>query len=182
MVGRLSGITINRDGTQNITVTVNTDFSNEYDELKDKDINVEIKKYSRRRSLDANAYCWTIIDKIAEKTGLKKAEVYRNAIKEIGGVSTIICVKEEAADSLCDCWSSHGMGWLTERSPSKIPGCTNVMLWYGSSVYSTSQMNALVNSLIQDAEALNISTITPKEQERLLAQWGRKIEKKAGAA
>lgn len=178
MIGKLSGLTINRDGTQNITVTVNTDFSSEYDELKDKEINVEIKKYSQRRSLDANAYCWTIIDKIAEKTGIKKTEVYKNAIKEIGGVSTIICVKDIAADSLCRGWSEHGTGWMTEKTKSKIPGCTNVTLWYGSSVYDSKQMSALIDSVIQEAEQQGISTITEKEKEQLLGKWTVKQEKK----
>lgn len=178
MTGKLSGLTLNRDGTQNITVTVNEDFSAEYDELKDKEINVEIKKFSRRRSLDANAYCWTIIDKIAEKTGEKKTDVYRHAIKEIGGVSTIICVKDVAADSLCNGWSEHGTGWMTEKTKSKIPGCTNVTLWYGSSVYDSKQMSDLVNSLIQEAEALGIATMTEKEKERLLGQWAVKQQKK----
>lgn len=178
MIGKLSGFTLNRDGTQNITVTVNADFATEYDELKDKDINVEIKKYSKRRSLDANAYCWMLIDKIAEKTKEKKTEIYRHAIKEIGGVSTIICVKDIAADSLCRGWSEHGTGWMTEKTKSKIPGCTNVTLWYGSSVYDSRQMAALIDSLIQEAEGQGIVTITEKEKEQLLGKWTVKQEKK----
>lgn len=178
MIGKLTGFSLNRDGTQSITVTVNADFSSEYDELKDKEINVEIKKHSNRRSLDANAYCWTIIDKIAEKTGIKKSEVYRTAIRDIGGVSTIICVKDIAVDSLCNGWSSHGTGWMTEKRKSKIPGCTNVTLWYGSSVYDTKQMASLIDSLIQDAESLGIPTLTEKEKEKLLGNWTIKTEKK----
>ena len=178
MTGKLSGLTLNRDGTQNITVTVNEDFSVEYDELKDKDISIEIKKYSKHRSLDANSYAWVLIDKIAEKTKIKKSEVYRNAIREIGGVSTIICVKDVAADALCRGWSEHGTGWMTEKTTSKIPGCTNVTLWYGSSVYNAKQMADLIDSLIQDAEALGISTITEKERERLLGKWTVKQQKK----
>ena len=177
MIGKLSGFTLNRDGTQNITVTVNADFATEYDELKDKEINIEIKKYSKKRSLDLNAYCWTIIDKISEKTGIKKSEVYKNAIRDIGGVSTIICVKDIAVDSLCNGWAAHGTGWQFEKGKSKIPGCTNVTLWYGSSVYTTKQMCDLVNSLIQDAEALGIPTITPAEKEKLLGQWEKKSTK-----
>lgn len=180
MVGKLSGFTLNRDGTQNITVTVNADFATEYDELKDKEVNVEIKKYSKRRSLDANAYCWVLIDKIAEKTGEKKTDVYRQAIKEIGGVSTIIVVKDEAADSLCSGWAAHGTGWMTEKTKNrKFPNCTNVTLWYGSSVYDSKQMAALIDSLIQEAEAQGISTITEKEKEQLLGKWTVKQEKKA---
>lgn len=178
MTGKLSGLTLNRDGTQNITVTVNEDFSQEYDELKDKDVTVDIKKFSRRRSLDANGYCWSIIDRIAEKTGIKKSEVYRNAIRDIGGVSTIICVKDEAVASLCNGWATHGIGWQYETFQSKLPGCTNVTLYYGSSVYSTKQMAALIDSLIQDASAVGLDVITEKEKERLLGSWTVKQEKK----
>ena len=74
------------------------------------------------------------------------------------------------------------MGWQAEKTKSKLPGCTNVILWYGSSVYNSSQMASLIDSLIQDAEALGIVTITPKEQERLIEQWGTKVAKRTGAA
>ena len=174
MIGKLKDLTINRDGTQNITVTVAADFREEYDELAEKDIVVDIKKYNKKRSLDLNAYCWVIIDKIAEKTKVKKSEVYRAAIREIGGVSTTVCVPDEAVETLKEKWGTHGMGWITDQTKSKIEGCTNVTLYYGSSTYDTAQMNALVNSLIQDAEALGIPTMTPAETERLLAQWGKK--------
>lgn len=177
MTGRLSGLTFNKDGTQNITVTVDSDFSSEYEELKEKDITVDIKKYSKRRSLDANAMAWSLIDRIAAKTKIKKSEVYRNTIREIGGVSTIVCVKDIAVDSLCNSWASHGIGWQFEKSKSKIPGCTNVTLWYGSSVYDTKQMSDLIDSLIQDAESLGIPTITCEERDRLIEQWGQKKEK-----
>lgn len=180
MNGKLSGFTLNRDGTQNITVTVNADFSQEYDELKDKEIVVDIKKFSKRRSLDANAYAWVLIDKLAEKTKEKKSDIYRHAIKEIGGVSDIICVKDCAVDTLCRNWSSKGQGWMTEHRPSKKwPGYSAVTLWYGSSVYDSSQMADLINSLIQEAEAQGISTITEKEKEQLLGKWTIKQEKKA---
>ena len=178
MIGKLSGLTYNQDGSQNITVTVTDNFAVEYDELKENDVNIEIKKFHKRRSLDANAYAWTIIDKIAEKTGEKKTDVYRNAIREIGGVSTIICVRDVAADALCRGWAEHGTGWMTEKTKSKIHGCTNVTLWYGSSVYDSRQMSMLIDSLIQDAEALGIPTITEKEKERLIGKWTVKEEKK----
>ena len=71
MRGRLTGFSLNRDGTQNITVTVAADFGGMYDELKDADIEVEIKKAAHHRSLQANAYAWVLIDEIATRTGIK---------------------------------------------------------------------------------------------------------------
>jgi hypothetical protein len=38
-------------------------------------------------------------------------------------------------------------------------------------------MSGLIDSLIQDAEALGIPTITPKEELEMLRKWGKKVEK-----
>lgn len=86
MTGKLTGLTFNQDGTQNITVTVTSDFRQEYDELKDVEIDVEISKYFPKRSRNANNYCWELCSKIAEKlsnegTIYTKEDIYRNAIK-----------------------------------------------------------------------------------------------------
>ena len=67
---------------------------------------------------------------------------------------------------------------MTEKTKSKIPGCTNVTLWYGSSVYDTRQMSALIDSLIQEAESLGIPTITKRKKESLIGKWSEKSEKK----
>ena len=181
MEGRLTGFSLNRDGTQNITVTVAADFSGTFDELKEDAVTVEIKKFRKHRSLDSNAYAWTLIDKIAEKTRIKKSEVYRNAIREIGGVSDTVCVVNRAVDRLCQSWQKNGLGWQVETSESKLDGCTNVTLYYGSSVFGSPQMSRLIDSLIQDAEALGIPTITPQEEEKMLNAWQVKRENKGDA-
>lgn len=171
MTGRLKDLTLNRDGTQNITITVRADFRESFDELADKDITVEIKRLFKHRSLDANAYCWVLIDKIAEKTGEKKSAIYRAAIREIGGVSDTVCVVNRAVDRLCKGWTKQGLGWQSEITESKIEGCKNVTLYYGSSVYDSRQMAQLIDSLIQDAEALGIPTVTEKELNKMMGHW-----------
>lgn len=125
-----------------------------------------IQRAKKKRSLDANAYAWVLIDKISAALRLPKEEVYRNAIKHIGGVSEIVCVKSSAVKKLCESWELRGIGWQTDTMESKIEGCTNVILYYGSSCYDTGQMAQLIDQLIQDAEALQIETLPP---ERLRA-------------
>lgn len=176
--GRLSGFSLNRDGSENITITVKPGFAETYDELKDSDVTVEIKKARKHRSLEANAYAWVLIDAIAAKMGLKKTEVYRNAIKEIGGVSTTGCFLTKAVPLLRQSWEKNGLGWQVETMESKLDGCTNVILYYGSSVFDSEQMRRMIDSLIQDAEALGIPTITEQEEEKMLQRWGRKQEGK----
>lgn len=128
---------------------------------------VEIKEYRPKRSLDSNGYLWVLCDKIAERMGISKVEVYRKAIKEIGGNSDTVCVMEKAADALCNGWEHNGLGWVTERFPSKIDGCVNVTLYYGSSTYDSTTMSRLIDSLIEDAKELGIETMTPQELARL---------------
>lgn len=123
------------------------------------------------RSLDANAYFFALADKIAAATGITKTEIYRNAIREIGGNSDIVCVKENAVDALCAGWEHNGLGWQTERIPSKIKGCVNVILYYGSSTYDSKQMSRLIDNIVQDAKALGIETLPPEKIDALMEEW-----------
>ena len=171
MIGTLKDLTKSRDGRWVISFTTPEDFSAQFDELQGKTVNVEIKQARMHRSLDANAYCWVLIDKIAEKMGIRKTDVYRHAIKEIEGVSDTICVMNKAVDRLREGWEKNGLGWQTDVIPSKVEGCTNVVLYYGSSVYDSKQMSALISSLVQDAEALGIPTITDEQAQKMLGNW-----------
>lgn len=173
MLARLKDIMRGRSGEYVVSFSTQENVSELFDELADKDVNIEIKKHNRHRSQDANAYCWVLIDKIAQKTGLQKTDVYRQAIREIGGVSDTICVMDKAVDRLREGWEKNGIGWQTDTMKSKVDGCTNVILYYGSSVYDSKQMAQLIDSLIQDAEALGIPTLTEEQAERLKNQWNK---------
>ena len=45
----------------------------------------ELKEFRKKRSLDANAYCWTLIGKLSAKLHITPTEVYIEAIRAIGG-------------------------------------------------------------------------------------------------
>lgn len=171
MTGNLKDLTRSRDGNWVVSISTPVDISSLYDELSGKEISFEIKQARKSRSLSANAYAWVLIDKIAEKTGLRKSDVYKHSIKEIGGVSDVICVMDKAVDRLREGWEKNGLGWQTDTLPSKVEGCTNVILYYGSSVYDSKQMAQLIDSLIQDAEMLGIPTITDEQAQRMLGKW-----------
>lgn len=170
MIGKLTGIQRLFGGEWSITFSTREDFSTAYDGLKDAPVNVEIKKAANKRSRDANAFAWVLIDRIAEKMHLGKSDVYRSAIREIGGVSETVCVRDKAVDRLRSGWEKNGIGWQTETMPSKLPGCTNVVLYYGSSTYDTAQMSRLIDLLIQEAEQLGIPTLKDEATE-LLGKW-----------
>lgn len=174
MIGKLKDLFRGRDGEWVLSISTSSDPREMFDSLFGKDINVEIKQLRKHRSLDANAFAWVLIDKIAEKVGISKTEVYQNAIREIGGVSDVICVQNKAVDRLTSGWVKNGLGWQADIIPSKIEGCSNVVLYYGSSVYDTKQMSSLIDNLIHEAEAQGIPTISEAETKRLLGNWAKK--------
>lgn len=131
----------------------------------------QIAKAKKKRSLDANAYAWVLINKIAAAVGRERIEVYRDAVSRLGGNVEVVCVKETAVNKLVEGWRHNGLGWLTEVFPSKIKGCKNVSLIYGSSVFDVHQMSDFLDRLIQDAKALDIETRPKDEVDALLNAW-----------
>ena len=174
LVGKINSVSFNRDGKTLITLEFNdkTSALAMADELYAADkLTVKIDKFKKKRSLDMNAYCWVLIGKIAQKMNVPKEEVYREYIRGIGSYE-IVCVKSEAAESLQAGWSCNGIGWITDTVPSKLPGCTNVLLYYGSSSYDVAQMATLIENIVQDCNALGIATKSQEEIISLLNSWG----------
>lgn len=55
----------------------NEDFLEAYEELKGKEVlSLEIKPYRKKRSLDANAYYWVLLTKLAKVMNASNAEMH----------------------------------------------------------------------------------------------------------
>jgi hypothetical protein len=175
LTGKITGVSFTFDGLPLIALQLNErqNALAMLDELKSLEkLTVKLDKFKVKRSLDANAYAWLLIGKIAEKTGVAKEDVYRSAIRNVGGNYEIVCVQDKALESLCQLWQRNGIGWVTETMPSKIEGCTNVFLYYGSSCFSVEQMKVFTDFIKQDCYALGIETKSQAEIDSLLNNWG----------
>ena len=75
-------------------------------------------------------------------------------------------------DRLKRSWEQRGLGWQAEELDSQ-GGFATVALYYGSSVYDTKQMSALINRLVRDCKALGIETMPPDALAALLGQWNK---------
>lgn len=143
-----------------------------FEELKAAEkLTVKVGKFKQKRSLDANAYAWVLLSRLAEKLNIPKVDIYRQAIKEIGGNCDTVCVQDKAVDSLRDGWQRNGIGWITDTMPSKIEGCTNVILYYGSSTYDKAQMSRLINAIVEECKLQGIETKSAEEVTSLLQRW-----------
>ena len=71
-------------------------------------------------------------------------------------------------------WSKNGLGWITDTTRSKLEGYTNVIAYYGSSIYDTKEMSRFIELIIQECEQLHIETRSKEEIDSLLESWDKK--------
>lgn len=174
MLGTIQSL-ITSFGLKKGLVTIEITGEENYNELlalKSENKHVEIKEYKNHRSLDANAYLWVLLTKLQDKLSIPKEELYKNYIQKIGS-SEILPVKNEAVDKFREAWQRNGLGWITETTKSKLDGFTNVIAYYGSSSYNTTEMSRLINEVVDDCKEQNIETKSDNEINNLLKQWSK---------
>ena len=137
---------------------------------QDKDKIFEIKEHKTKRSLNANAYCWVLMNKIADVIKSTKEEVYREYIKN-KGIFRVITMNKEATDTFIRVWQDKGLGWICDTSESKFEGMIDVIAYYGTSSYNTKQMANFIDYVVEEAKALEIETLPPDEIEHLKSLW-----------
>lgn len=147
--------------------------------LESGNLVLTLSKVKKRRSLDANAYCWVLLDRLSEYHQIPKEDIYKDLIKLIGGNNEIFPIRNEAVETWIRNWQHKGLGWVSEIiGESKIEGYTNVISYYGSSVYDTEQMSRLIDLIVQECEQVGIETRPRGEIDSLLEAWDEKYSAK----
>lgn len=137
---------------------------------QDREKVFEIKEHKKKRSLNANSYAWVLIGKIADAIGNTKEEVYREYIKN-KGIYRIITIDEKAAPTFIKVWEDKGLGWICEKSETKIAGLIDVIAYYGTSSYNSKQMANFIDYVVAEAKELGIETLTPDEIAKMKTLW-----------
>lgn len=154
-----------------ITFLLNNNI-NSLDEIENVPLlDIEAKKHRNKRSLDANAYCWVLCEKLAIKMDITKEEVYKQEIMMVGK-SVIVPIKNEEVEYFKSAWKNKGLGYICESlGNSKIAGYENLRLYYGSSSYNTKDMSRLIDSIVEDCKLQGIETLPPEEIQSLINGW-----------
>ena len=143
-----------------------------YDRTKEKDLSIEVKEYRQKRSLNANAYFHTLVDKIAEAQGVSHTEIHNQLIAEYG------CVDEEVKNLIID----DDIPWVKLEALHLRPTTATRLLdngklyrvyivMRGSHTYDTKEMSRLIDGTVSEAKELGIETLPPEEIERMKNQW-----------
>jgi len=136
----------------------------------DKAKTIEIKHFKEKRSLDANAMLWVLLDKMAKKLNSTDEEIYISMLKRYGAKDYIAAPKEseeilkrvyKVVEVVKDCVINDTQA-VTYR------------LIRGSSTYDTLEFSKLLDGVIGECKELGIETMTPDQIERLIEEWGKR--------
>lgn len=135
--------------------------------LNDKEYDVIIKPHRKKRSLDANAYAWSLINELANVMRMSKEECYLLMLKRYGQHS-VVSVVEEAADTF-----KRSVKYCEEIGRAKLNGkqFIHIKAYAGSSTYDTREMSILIDGIVSECKELGIETMTPDQLERIKGEW-----------
>ena len=133
----------------------------------------DLCKHKEKRSLSSNRYYWQLLEKIAVKLHEPKAKLHNINLRHLGLVQRVgdkpcfilLPDNEQVENDILNASTFH----LAPRNEIKVGTDGIVYRWYvmlrGSSSFSVSEMQALVDFAVQDAKSLGIETIPTNELE-----------------
>lgn len=171
LIGKIIDITKNIFNNKvRVTLEIDEDILQYLDQLhklKEEKLSIEIKKYREKRSLDANAYCWVLLQKMAEILKKDKNEVYEDMICKYG-VFTHYIVKPDAVERTKEIWRAvKELGEVTVNGKKGI----QLQCYFGSSTYDTKEMSVLIDGIVGECKEMGIQTLTPAEIEDMKRKW-----------
>ncbi len=121
----------------------------------------EIKEHKEKRTLTQNAYMWSLINEISNKIHLSKEDTYLKMIRDYSQ-SRLVTIR-------ADIDVSKFFKYYEFERDAQISGVDFKIykVYEGSSQMNQNEFNVLLNGVIQEAEQLDICTLTPEEISKL---------------
>lgn len=147
---------------------------------KPKDMKWDLQEHKEHRSLSQNAYYWRLASQVAAKTikyGANINEIHNRNLRELGFRELIddqpICLylpdTEQAEKTAINAETYH----IKPTSQTRLSKDGEVFRCYvmlrGSHTFNTAEMSALVDLMVQEAEAVGVQTLLPYELEQIRA-------------
>lgn len=138
-------------------------------ELIGQDLSLSIEKYKEKRSIDANAYMWTLLQRMASILDTTKDELYIQMLDRYG-VFTHIAVKPHLVKEIQKEWRV-----VRELGEIEVEGETRMQLqcFIGSSAYNTEEMSVLIDGIVSDCKDLDIDILPLQAIDRMKKEWGQ---------
>ena len=170
VTGKIVGANIDfKTNKPTITFQINEkhDFEMIVDDLKDcEKLSIEVKQYREKRSLNANAYAWLLIGKIADVLRAGKDEIYFRMLKRYG--------QSELISVLSHIPIEHYVKYYEAAGESELKGkmFTHYRVYKGSSEFDSREMSIFIDGVVSEAKELGIQTETPEQLAKIKFLWG----------
>lgn len=143
--------------------------------LQGKDLDLDLKPHREKRSLDANAYYYVLLSKMAEKLQTSVNELHNMTLSRYGypeiyeNALVTMALRADIDPNRLEGIHLKSTGHITTNS--KGTDFMNYVVMRGSHTFNTLEMSHLIDGVISEAKELGIDTITPAEKERMMALW-----------
>lgn len=145
--------------------------------IKDEEeLRITVKKYRRKRSLDANAYYWQLLSKVAETLQMSKPHCHNLMLARYGQTEffgdqvayTMLPDTEVVTKRMEQMQEAH----FAPTSQRKM-GTDGIIyrawkLLKPSHEYDSKEMSVLIEGIVSEAKELGIETLPPVELERMM--------------
>ena len=139
-------------------------------------VSVKVSKYNEKRSLDANAYYWQLLTKLAGVMKISNNYCHNvmlrryGTLEEIDGKPVYLVVPDtdEAEKKADESETYHIKPTSNVREGNDGKMYRTYMLLKGSSQYSTAEMSRLISVLVDECRQCGIETMSPNELARLM--------------
>ena len=130
-------------------------------------LSIEIKKYRKKRSLDANGMLWACIGEIANVLRADKWEIYLQMLKRYGKY-TYICVKPAVVEAVKAQWREcEEIGKIDINGKEAV----QMLCYFGSSTYDTKEFSVLLDGVISEMREIGLQSPPTEEMKRALETW-----------
>lgn len=138
----------------------------------DENKEYEVKEHKNKRSLNANAYYWVLVNKIADALNQSKEFVHMCMLKQYGQRYVVCVPYDTPIENLVKYYERDGV----RKQGDRLFKTYNVYL--PSSEMNTYEMSKLIDGTVEEAQSMGIETMTPDELAHLKAMWGVENENK----
>ena len=128
--------------------------------------NEELFTKKKKRSKNANAYFWELLQQICEQMNIDVIQEYKRRVKELG-IFKQWEIDTKNVPTFTKMWEDKGIAWFVEKV-EEIGEKTCLNAYYGSSSYNSKQMSRLIDNLVQDCRSIGIKTLEDIEIEELI--------------
>ena len=185
--GKLKGISKNwMTGKWDILFETPEDMTAVIGKISEKELMVSFKIYRRKRSLDANAYYWQLLSRLAEAVGISKNRAHNlmliryGQLEEYDGRLVYVVVPDtpDGAEKALEADTYHIKPTSEVQASADGTLFRTYKMLRGSSSYNTKEMSELINGLVSECKQMGIETMTPdqiRDMMRLYEQHRRRI-------